>query len=110
MSPWTIEKPVGFVMISPDDAWRLERFSSSSLAFIAVAGNYGANVSKADVAIRILYHRVNGHIGAPVIEFAAVHDTEPPKAFAKSTDDEANAPTSPPPTRHMAMQPWAEPQ
>jgi hypothetical protein len=109
MSPWTIEKPVGFVLISPDDAWRMERFGSSSLAFIAVAGNYGANVGKADVAIRILYHRVNGHTGAPVIEFASVHDTEPPNAIVQGVDQEAETPTSPPPSRLADLHLHAEP-
>jgi hypothetical protein len=108
-SNWTLDAPNRPVAISPDDAWRLERFSSTSLAFIAVAGNHGANAGKADAAIHILYHRAMGYTGAPIIEFITAPDTQPPNAIALGCDEGEKTPTSPPPSRLAVMQPQAEP-
>ena len=106
---WTIDAPTGPVSISPNDAWRLDRFSSTSLAFIAVAGNHGANAGKADAAIHILYHRAMGYTGAPIIEFLNAPDTQPPNAIAQGIDQEAKTPKSPPPSRLADLHLQAEP-
>jgi hypothetical protein len=108
---WPPDQAPSPVRISPDDAWRLERFSSQSLAFIAVAGSHGANVGKADVAIHILFHRSMGYAGTPVFDFITAPDTQPPGAVLQGVDQEAETPKSPPKTTLAdANRPWVEQQ
>lgn len=109
ISGWTPDRDVDRISLSPDDAWRFERFSSTSLAFIAVAGNHGANAGKADLAIHLLYHRAMGYAGAPIFEFISAPDTQPPNAIVHGCYQEVQTPTSPPLTMLTDMQPWAEP-
>lgn len=93
MSGWSPKDASGPVSLSPDDAWRLEQFRSESLAFIAVAGNHGGCVNKAEVAIQLLRHRAMGYHGAPFIEFITAPDTQRPSDASMTTRMLQAAPT-----------------